>query len=237
MLIEHRTYTLHPGAEAAFWDVQELRGPQGLRPIFERLIGFFASRSGPADQIVSVYRHDGFDDWEARLMGLYVRSELQPYFRAVRPLIARQESRFMRPVPWPELTPYWGHGRDWLPAHGPLLRRAVRGSLVEETRLTFGAGGVAACGQALREHGLLSDAVFLEGLLGCFHTVAGPLNQVMLIREFESCAAREAHRESLCTRTAWPHFLRSLAPFSATSEVRLLQPSLVADMSPMYVSS
>ncbi|MBS0445211.1 MAG: NIPSNAP family protein [Proteobacteria bacterium] len=234
MLIEYRAYTLRLGAEALFWEAQKERGPDGLRPILDRLIGSFATRSGPNDEIASLYRYDDFGDWQSRLMGLYGQAGLQPYFRVVRPLIARQQSSFLVPAPVAALTPHWGNGHDWLPAQGPLLRARAAGGIVEETRLNFSAGGVPACWEAFRQHALGEDPAVTDGLLGAFNTIAGSLNQVLLLRQFDGIAALEAHRGALRRHAAWTSFLRTLAPLTVSSDVRLLQPAPVPDMSPMF---
>lgn len=236
MLIEYRAYTLRLGAEALFWDAQKERGPDGLRPILDRLIGSFATRSGPNDEIVSLYRYDDFGDWQSRLMGLYGQASLQPYFRVVRPLIARQHSSFLVPAPVAALTPHWGDGRDWLPATGPLLRTQAVGGVVEEMRLNFSAGGVPACWEAFRQHALAEDPMVTLGVLGAFNAVVGSLNQVLLLRQFDSLSALESHREALRRHAAWTSFLRTLAPLTVSSDVRLLQPAPVADMAPLYRS-
>ena len=75
-----------------------------------------SAESGATDQIVSLYRYDDFADWETRLMGLYGKPELLPYFKAVRPLIVTQKSSFLRPSPLDGLTPYWGTDTNWRPA-------------------------------------------------------------------------------------------------------------------------
>ncbi|MGH8784989.1 MAG: NIPSNAP family protein [Cupriavidus necator] len=236
MIIEHRAYTLHLGAEELFWDAQRERGEDGLRPILERLIGSFATRSGPNDQIVSLYRYDSFDDWQSRLFGVYGQARLQPYFRIVRPLIARQESKFLVPAPIDALTPHWGNGRDWLPQQGPLFARATGPGIVEQTCLTFSAGGVPACWEAFRQHALGDDNVALNGLFAAFSSIAGSLNEVLLYRLFPSPAALFEHRARLVQSAAWTSFLRTLAPFTVASEARLLAPSRVTDMSPMFLT-
>lgn len=231
MLIEYRAYTLQLGAEELFWEAQRERGEQGLRAIFERLIGVFASRSGPMDQIVSLYRYDSFEDWHSRLHGIYGQARLQPYFRVIRPLIVRQQSQFLLPAPLPELTPHWGNGHDWLPAQGPLFSAD---SLVEQTTLSFSAGGVPACWEAFRRHALGDDPVALNGVFGVYSSIAGALNEVLIHRRFSSLAALQEHRQQLRHSSAWTSFLRSLAPLTVASDVCLLAPSRVADMSPLF---
>jgi hypothetical protein len=234
MLIEHRVYTLTPGAEAAFWDAQRERGEDGLRPILDRLIGTYAARSGKTDQIVSLYRYDSFEDWQTRLFGLYRQAALQTYFRSVRPLIKRQESRFLVPAPLPELTPHWGSGRDWLPAHGPKFISARTGSVMEELTLSLAAGGVPACWEAVEQHRLTSDPVVMAGLCAGFGTIAGALNQVLLYWHYPDNQERDDHLRRLRESGRWNDFLRSLAPFNVEAERRLLAPSSVTDMSPLY---
>lgn len=237
MLFEHRVYTLQPGATELFWDAQRERGDEGLRPILERLIGSFASRTGPTDQVTSLYRYDSFDDWQTRLFGIYGQARLQPYFRIVRPLIVRQESKFMLPSPLAELSPHWCAGRDWLAGQVPPFTAARSRAVVAETTLSFSAGGVPASWDAFRQHALGGEAVVLQGLLGAFSTIAGALNQVLIYRQFPDTESCFAHDEALRRSVRWTSFLRTLAPLTLASDTRLLEPSRVADMSPLFPSA
>ena len=234
MLIEHRAYTLQLGATGLFWDAQRERGEDGLRPILERLIGSFESRTGPIDQVVSLYRYDSFDDWQARLQGVYRETRLQPYFRVVRPVIVRQESKFLVPAPLPELTPCWGNGNDWLSRQGPLLPASRGQDIFEQTTLTFAAGGVPACWEAYRKHALGGDGIAVQGLLGAFSSIVGSLNEVLLYRHFTSVEALFEHRAQRERSAPWTSWLRTLAPLMVASDSRLLAPSRIPDMSPLY---
>lgn len=234
MLIEHRVYTLAPGTEASFWAAQRERGEHGLRPILEQLIGAYAARSGAADQIVSLYRYDSFDDWQTRLFGLYRQDALQAYFGSVRPLIKHQESQFLVPAPLPELTPHWGNGRDWLPTHGPAFAASRAASVMVEMTLTFAAGGVPASWEAMRQQALTSDPAVMAGLCAGLSSIVGALNQVLLYWHYPNEEACSIHRRSLRESARWNDFLRALAPFDVQASSRILAPSAVADMSPLY---
>lgn len=239
MLIEHRSYTLRLGAADLFWDAQRERGDHGLQPILERLIGSFATCTGSLDQIVSLYRYDSFDDWQTRLLGLYGHAGLKVYFDRVRPLILHQESKFLMPAPLPELTPHWGNGHDWLAAHGLLLNAPPfdtprRAGVVEETTLSFAAGGVPACWNAFRRHALVEDPAAMEGLFGGFSSIVGALNQALLYRFFPDVEAWSSHRAALQDSAYWNRFMREIAPLTVRSNCQLLDPSRIADMSPMF---
>lgn len=238
MLIEHRTYSLRLGAVRAFWEAQKARGDSGLTPILERLLATFSTMSGDLDQIVSLYRYDDFSDWETRLMGLYGRPELLPYFQAVRPLIASQESKFMRPSPIAELTPHWGNGKDWLPKDGGLLDQAwlAGNAIFEETTLSFSAGGVPACWAALKQNGLDGHALMQASLLGVFNSIAGQLNQVVIYRGFSDAKSARTHRQALEGLPEWQAFLASMAPLTVKHQIRSLAPSPVGDLSPLFKS-
>ncbi|MFM0503201.1 MULTISPECIES: NIPSNAP family protein [Paraburkholderia] len=241
MLIEHRSYTLRLGAADLFWNAQRERGEHGLQPILERLIGSFSTCTGSLDQIVSLYRYDGFDDWQTRLLGLYGRAGLQAYFDRVRPLIVHQESRFLVPAPLPELTPHWGNGHDWLAAQGPLFNASLsnaqqQAGVVEETTLSFSAGGVPACWNAFRQHALVEDPVAMEGLFAGFSSVVGALNQVLLYRFFPDAEAWSSHRAALQASARWNRFMHEIASLSVGSNRQLLTPSRIADMSPMFAN-
>ncbi|SAK76642.1 NIPSNAP family protein [Caballeronia ptereochthonis] len=234
MLIEHRAYTLRLGTTESFWDAQRERGADGLRPIVERLIGAFAARSGATDQIVSLYRYDSFEDWQVRLLGLYGQADLQSYFRAVRTLIVCQETKFLVPAPLPDLAVHWGNGRDWLPKVGPVFAAPRALSVVEELTLSLVAGGVPECWKAFREHGLHDDSIVASGLFGVFSTIAGTLNQVLLYRCFPDFEAWSAYRKRLGESSCWKGILHSLAPLTVDATTKLLEPSRVADMSPLF---
>jgi len=234
MIIEHRAYTLRLGTTETFWDAQRKRGVDGLRPIVERLIGAFAAQSGSTDQIVSLYRYDSFDDWQSRLFGLYGHATLRPYFDAVRGLIVCQESKFLVPAPLPDLAFHWGNGRDWLPEFGPIFSAPRARCVVEELTLSLNAGGVAQCWDVFREHELHADPIASSGLFGVFNSIAGRLNQVLLYRRFPDFEAWRAHRKGLNESPCWRGILHSLAPLTIHANSKLLEPSRVEDMSPLF---
>ncbi|WP_167282651.1 NIPSNAP family protein [Paraburkholderia sp. Cy-641] len=237
MLIEHRSYTLRAGAADLFWAAQRKRGDHGLQPILERLIGSFAACTGSLDQIVSLYRYDSFDDWQTRLLGLYGEAGLRAYFDCVRPLIVHQESRFLVPAPLTELTPHWGNGRDWLASQGALFDVSRGAGVVEETTLSFSAGGVPACWNVFRQHALAEDPAAMAGLFAGFASIVGSLNQVLLYRCFPDVQAWSAHRAALQRSARWNDFMHEIASLTVRSSRQLLAPSRITDMAPMFAHS
>lgn len=235
MLIEKRTYTLRPGCTPAFWRTQEARGFSLVRPILERLIGYFWMQDGPREQIVHLYRFDSYEDWVARLHGLYTVPELMPYFAAVRPLMLAQENEFLASAPLRELTPHWGNGND-RPVTDVLPPDLARdgGALVEQTITQLLPGKLPAYWQAWREHGLQAGPTATGQLLGTFYTQVGAQHRVTSWRWHRNRPQRDAHRLALQASPAWRQFQAATSELVAGYETSLLTPAPFAPMSPLF---
>lgn len=236
MLIEHRAYTLRPGNLDAFLTAQTVRGFERVRPIMERLIGYFVTHSGPETQVVHLYNFASYDDWTKRLHGLYDIKELEPYFKTVRPLMLAQENKFLAPAPIVELTPRWGNGNNWLPADRPILGKLGKSAtnLVEESTLILTPGALAAYWQAYREHGLAAGSLATTSLLGCFYSLVGRQHQVVHYRSYADYPALRAHRDALAGNASWREFQRTCAPLVMSADTKVMEPAPLAPMSPLY---
>ncbi|MOA52598.1 hypothetical protein D3C78_1759220 [compost metagenome] len=71
-------------------------------------------------------------------------------------------------------------------------------------------------------------------MFAAFSSIAGALNEVLIYRRFADMPALLEHRRQLRHSQAWTSFLRSLAPLTVASDTRLLAPSRVADMAPLF---
>jgi hypothetical protein len=239
MLFEHRTYTLKPGATPSFWQAQVERGFALVEPIQQRLLGYFSARSGPADQVVHLYRYDGFDDWMQRLHGLYSVAALEPYFRTVRSLMLAQENKFLAPAPLAELTPIWGNGNDWLPGQPrPTAAASALGAdaVVEEATTILLPGTLPSYWAAYREVGLAEPLLGRENLLGCFVSLVGRLHQVVHYRRFADYAARLQFIAARERDPRWQALQHVIGPLVASNETKLLAAAPVAELAPLFES-
>lgn len=233
MLIEQRAYTLKPGALEAFWAAQSERGFELVRPIMERLIGYFSTSSGPTEQVVHLYRFDSYADWVDRLQGLYLVPELRPYFAKARSMLTAQENKFLAPAPIEALSPYWGHGNDWLPQAGGRLDGGP-GVLVEETTLQLVPGALPTYWDLCRTHGLPSGGLTGEGHLGCFFTLSGRFHQVIDYRAHRNFATRQDRLSALRNDVAWQAFEAQVSALSLGRESKLLAPAAVRALTPFF---
>lgn len=115
MLFERRAYTLRPGCEETFWQLQrKWNTPKTYRPMLERNFGYFAITAGSAERIIHLYRWDDYEDGKRRIAAI-ATPERAEYFAAARDLMLAQESILLDRSPIAELNPLWSGDRDWLP--------------------------------------------------------------------------------------------------------------------------
>jgi len=238
MLFERRNYTLKPGATPAFWQAQEDRGWELVRPIQERLIGYFSNLSGPVDQVTHLYRYDSYEDWKRRLHGLYAVPELEPYFQTVRGLMTAQENAFYVPAPVVALNPLWGGGADWQPDQPlPRLAEASPRSLVQECCIALLPGAQPRYWQAWNELACDTGGAAILGrgsLIACLVSQVGQQHQVLVYRHFADLAAREQLDAARQSHPIWRRFMSAVAPLIATQTSRWLRPGPLPQLAPLF---
>lgn len=237
MVIEYRAYTMKPGNLARFYQAQVERGFDGvMAPIMrECLIGYFASASGPSEQLVHLYALDDLEDWRSRYNAIYAVPELQPYFELVRPLMLRQENKFLMPAPIDAISPLYGNGRDWRPGDAPLAERErLPNLLVEEQMVSLVPGGLANYWAAYEELALPAVSALQTNLIGVFFTLIGQLHQVFHFWYFDDMTDRQRRHNAVTLDPRWHDFLDSIRPLVVGQESKLMTPAPVSDMSPLF---
>ena len=235
MLFEQRVYTLATEPADRFWALQHERGFELVRPIMERLVGYFSTRIGAHDVIVHWWRFDSFEDWRQRLHGLYEVDALLPYFQKVRALLSAQENKFLTTSPLDELNPIWRASSDWLPGQHP----ACLGPLTPDCRVDMDVvqlrpGGLPSYWQAWKQ--ISPDLLWTnqQRLIGCFHTWVGPLHEVTMLRWHPDAEAAQAWRAGLERRADWAAFQAHIAPWVSCTTHRVLRPGPHPLLSPLF---
>ncbi|MGE0255619.1 MAG: NIPSNAP family protein [Alphaproteobacteria bacterium] len=238
MILEQRTYTLHPGNLAAFWQMQVDRGFDIIRPVMERALGTYVTVEGTADQIIHLFRYDDLNDWQARLRSQYGMPELQPYFAKVRPTVARQVNAFWLPAPVDAAVPLWSGGRDWLPGDAPVAALGDHPNLViEQETLSLRPGKLPQFWPLLEAEGMVALAPLDAGLIGCFYAMIGVQHQVVWYRWAESVEALRDRRRKAASGRAAARYNKALREMYTDHETKILAPAPVAAMVPLFVEA
>lgn len=100
MIVEQRTYTLHPGAAAQYLKHYQEKGLAVQLPILGHLVGWFTSEIGTLNQIVHMWAYTSLDDRAARRAKLGAEPAWHEYLALIRPLVVKQESCILLPAPF-----------------------------------------------------------------------------------------------------------------------------------------
>ena len=100
MIIEQRTYTLHPGKVPDYMRHYEAEGLAVQQPILGKLVGWYSVDFGPQNQIIHLWAYDSYEERTRRRAELGESAAWQAFLPKILPLILRQESKTLMPAPW-----------------------------------------------------------------------------------------------------------------------------------------
>ncbi|MDB5830104.1 MAG: hypothetical protein JWQ73_4324 [Variovorax sp.] len=98
MIVEQRTYTLHPGAVAPYLAVYQSHGMAVQLRHLKRLLGCYTTEIGPLNQVVWLWGYEDFAE-RTRCRGALLQDpDWRPYTEKLFDLIQAQESRILAPT-------------------------------------------------------------------------------------------------------------------------------------------
>ncbi len=98
MLIEHRSYLLHPGRQGVFLEMMETEGILIEAPILGGLVGYYTSEIGELNKIVHLWAYDSYNERERRRAALAADPAWQAFIPRVLPLIRHMSSEILTPA-------------------------------------------------------------------------------------------------------------------------------------------
>lgn len=98
MIVDHRIYTLRPGAVQPFLEMFEREGLPLYQHYCGKLLGYYVSDSGELNQVIHLWSYESVEDRERRRAALYRDARWTAFLDAALPLIVRQESRLLKPT-------------------------------------------------------------------------------------------------------------------------------------------
>ena len=103
MIVEQRTYTLHPGTVPEYLRHYQAEGLAIQRSILGNMVGYFYTEIGPLNQIVHMWAYQDLADRGRRRATLQADPEWRAYTAKVRPFLMSQETKILIPAPF---SPY-----------------------------------------------------------------------------------------------------------------------------------
>lgn len=98
MIVELRTYTLHPGKTGEFLNIYVAEGLQLQMQILGNLLGYFTTEVGTLNQFVHLWGYESFEDRLLRRARLLTERGWQRYLEQIMPLVQLQESKLLIPT-------------------------------------------------------------------------------------------------------------------------------------------
>jgi NIPSNAP protein len=98
MIVEQRTYTLHPGKAAEYLRHYESEGMAIQTRILGRMVGYFTTEIGPLNQIIHMWGYDSFEERSKRRAQMAADPGWKAYIPKIQPLIQTQETKILIPT-------------------------------------------------------------------------------------------------------------------------------------------
>lgn len=100
MIVEARTYTLHPGQVPRFMQLMADGGIDIEKRHLGRLLGFYSTEFGSINKVLHVWAFESHDDRTRRRRLLYADPQWQAFVPTVLPLIRDMHNEILVPAPF-----------------------------------------------------------------------------------------------------------------------------------------
>jgi hypothetical protein len=101
MILDHRTYTLHPGRLGEFLKIYQAEGWPVQTEYLGQPYGWFVSNDiGALNTIVHIWKYQDLLDRERRRAALFADARWNAYLGKVTPMLARMENTILRGTPF-----------------------------------------------------------------------------------------------------------------------------------------
>lgn len=100
MLIEHRTYLLHPGKVPAYFNLYRGCGLPIQLEYLRQPLGYYTTEIGPLNQIIHLWGYSDLNERQQARSRLKADPRWSAYVAQLMPLIQHQESKILTPAPF-----------------------------------------------------------------------------------------------------------------------------------------
>jgi hypothetical protein len=103
MIVEHRTYTMKPGAIPEYFRLYQAEGMPIQQRYLPAMIGYYTTEFGPLNQVIHLWAYDSLEQREACRAAMRQDPGWAPYLAKIHPLIQSMESKLLLPAPFFDL--------------------------------------------------------------------------------------------------------------------------------------
>ena len=209
MIVDMRTYTLHPGNLGAY---NRLYGTEGY-PVQTRHLGpplgYYVVDIGVQNRIVHLWGYEDIKERQDKRNAMQADPAWQSYVTRAMQYFQSQENRILRP------TPFWPRKRE-----GGLVP-----GIVDLRIYTFHAGKLPAFFRLYENEGMATQLKHLGNCLGFYASDIGGQNQIVHLWAYADIADRQRRRAAMQADPQWQAYLAKSAPLLVHMENSILRPA------------
>lgn len=211
MIVDMRTYTLHPGNLGAYF---KLYGTEGFPVQTSHLgqpLGYYWVEIGVGVQnrIVHVWGYADIKERQDKRNAMQADPRWQAYVAKSGQFMQTQENRILRHAPfWP------------FKAEGGLTP-----GIVDQRIYTFHGGKLQSFLKLYEAEGMPTQSKHLGNCIGFYFSDIGPQNQVVHLWAYADLADRQRRRQALQSDPHWQVYLSKSAPLVVSMENAILRPT------------
>ena len=103
MIVEMRTYTIHPGTAPAYFKVYETMGMEVQKEILGHMVGYYVTEIGELNQVVHMWAYDSLDNRTERRAKLMQDERWKKMLPELRKFIISQKTQILIPAPFAQI--------------------------------------------------------------------------------------------------------------------------------------
>ena len=191
MIVDMRTYTLHPGRLGAYLKLYESEGWSIQRGHLGDPLGYYFVDIGLLNRVVHLWGYPDIAERERRRAAMLSDPAWNAYRAKSVLFFQHQENRVLKP------TPFWPMKAE---SSGPI-------GIVDLRVYTLQVGKLAEYFRIYEGDGLATQVKHLGRCIGYYQSDIGTLNQVVHLWAYESIQDRETRRARMAADPAWGGYL------------------------------
>ena len=209
MIIDYRTYTMHPGHLGAYFKLYGAEGFALQRGYLGDPVGYYMTEIGVQHRAVHFWPYRDLADRMQRRIAMEADTAWLNYRTKSGQFIQRQENAIIRDAPfWP-----------FQPTQpGPI-------GYVDLRSYTLQHGKLGAYLKLYESEGLAIQNQFLGHCLGYYVSDIGAQNMVVHLWAYPDLNERARRRQALTNDPAWVTYLGKMTPMMAQMENAILRPA------------
>ncbi|MGQ0663563.1 MAG: NIPSNAP family protein [Pseudomonadota bacterium] len=209
MIVDLRTYNIHPGKLPAYLDLYGREGYAIQTKHLGDCLGYWVAEVGVQNRVVHLWAYPDIAERARRRAAMESDPAWNGYRAKSAEFLQRQDNCIVRPAP------FW-----------PLAQQAAGPIAIVDYRIyTLHPGKLGEYFKRYEAEGLTKQVGYLGRCIGYYQSDIGTQSQVISLWAYESVEDRARRRARLQADPGWSGYLAGIQPYFVFQETALLRPA------------